>query len=291
MKISDLITFEAVANCESISGAAKQLHTVQSNITNRIRTLEEHIGLPLLVRHSRGVSLTDAGYRLLPYAHKTKLLLDEATKVARDENDGTGCISIGTMETTLAVRLPIILASFHEMYPNVSISMEINSTKYLIESVLENRLDGAFIAGPIDHPSIESEEVFNEKLVIITSSQYASVEEYFRNQSITALMFRAGCAYRQRFEQYLTYSGHPSFKLIEFGSLDGMLSCVSANIGIAMLPFSVISRSNLTNQISVHEIDNTISKVVTLFIRRKDTYQTSTLTQFLHCFRNSVSAK
>ncbi|MGH6886252.1 MAG: LysR family transcriptional regulator, partial [Geminicoccales bacterium] len=68
MDAADLKVFEAVARLGGMNRAAAELHTVQSNVTARIRTLEARLGTPLFQRHSRGVTLTAAGRRLLPYA-------------------------------------------------------------------------------------------------------------------------------------------------------------------------------------------------------------------------------
>ena len=70
MELSDLVTFAAVARCGGITRAAGELNTVQSNVTNRIRALETEAGVSLFERHARGMALTDAGRRLLPYAER-----------------------------------------------------------------------------------------------------------------------------------------------------------------------------------------------------------------------------
>jgi LysR family transcriptional regulator, cell division regulator len=66
MELTDLFTFATVARCSGITRAAGELNTVQSNVTNRIRALEAEVGAPLFERHSRGMTLSTAGRRLLP---------------------------------------------------------------------------------------------------------------------------------------------------------------------------------------------------------------------------------
>src|SRR5690349_16414593 len=117
MDVSDLITFAAVARCSGFTHAAKDLHTVQSNVTTRIKNLEDELGVSLFDRHSRGVALTDAGHRLLPYAGRVVALMREAATAARDDGEVRGLLTVGSMETTLAARLPIILSSYHARYP------------------------------------------------------------------------------------------------------------------------------------------------------------------------------
>jgi len=64
MDVADLRIFEAVARLGAINRAATELNTVQSNVTTRIRKLEDDLGAALFDRHSRGVTLTAAGRRL-----------------------------------------------------------------------------------------------------------------------------------------------------------------------------------------------------------------------------------
>ena len=75
MDAGDLKIFEAVARLGGMNRAAAELNTVQSNVTARIKALEADIGCALFARHSRGVSLTPAGQRLLPYADRAGRLL------------------------------------------------------------------------------------------------------------------------------------------------------------------------------------------------------------------------
>ena len=93
MDLADLETFEAVARTGGITRAARELHTVQSNVTARVIQLERELGVPLFRRHSRGVTPTAAGRELLPYAVKLRVLLDEAPRRRggrRAERDAPG---------------------------------------------------------------------------------------------------------------------------------------------------------------------------------------------------------
>src|ERR671918_1390092 len=78
------------ARLGSLTAASDELHTVQLNVTARIRALEDELGIPLFRRHSRGVVLTPAGERLLPYANKIAQLLKEAGNAAGDSETPCG---------------------------------------------------------------------------------------------------------------------------------------------------------------------------------------------------------
>jgi DNA-binding transcriptional LysR family regulator len=83
MELSDLLTFSTVARLGGITRAADELNTVQSNVTQRVKALEAEIGTALFERHSRGMTLTGAGRRLLPYAQRMAALSREALLAAR----------------------------------------------------------------------------------------------------------------------------------------------------------------------------------------------------------------
>src|SRR3954465_4512943 len=123
MELSDIQTFAAVARTGGITRAAEELNTVQSNVTQRVKALEAEIGTPLFERHSRGMTLTGAGKRLLPYAQRMSALAREAVLAACDDGEPKGPLAIGSMETTAAVRLPPLLADFHHRFPAVRLSL------------------------------------------------------------------------------------------------------------------------------------------------------------------------
>src|SRR5581483_5881209 len=113
VELIDLQTFSAVARTGGITRAAEELNTVKSNVTQRVKALEAEIGTALFERHSRGMTLTGAGRRLFPYAERMAALTREAVLAARDDGEPKGPLSIGSMETTAAIRLPALLAEFH----------------------------------------------------------------------------------------------------------------------------------------------------------------------------------
>src|SRR5579871_2425735 len=213
MELSDLVTFSAVARLGGITRAASELNTVQSNITQRVKALEAEIGQSLFERHSRGMTLTGAGRRLLPYAQRMAAISREAVLAARDDGEPKGPLAIGSMETTAAVRLPNLFAEFHRRYPKVTLTLTTATTAELVAGVLNATLDGAFVAGPIEHGDLISSLAFREELVLVTPRRFASLAALRAGtpeSGPTALVFRTGCTYRQRLEQLFTDFGWPS---------------------------------------------------------------------------------
>ena len=290
MELTDLKTFAAVARCGGITRAAGELKTVQSNVTNRIRALETEIGTPLFERHARGMTLTDAGRRLLPYADRLNALSNEALAAARDDGVAKGPLAIGSMETTAAVRLPPLLAQFHQRHPEVQLSLRTGPTALLAEAVIANALDGAFVAGPIDHPDLMSTVAFNEELVLLTARRWktlAALRAGTPASGPTILVFRTGCSYRQRLEQLMSELGWPTAARLEFGTLDGIIGCVAADMGVTLLPRAVAERSDQAGMVRMHMLNDAHRWVETLFIRRRAAHEGTALRSFLVCLKSN----
>jgi LysR family transcriptional regulator, cell division regulator len=287
VELTDLLTFSAVARTGGITRAAEELNTVQSNVTQRVKALEAEIGTALFDRHSRGMTLTGAGRRLLPYAQRMAALSREAVLAARDDGEPKGPLAIGSMETTAAVRLPALLADFHRRFPAVRLSLRTATTADLVAAVLDGSLDGAFVAGPIEHADLTSTVAFREELVLVAAKHVKSLTELRATtpeSGPTALVFRTGCTYRQRLEQTLTEFGWPSAIRFELGTLDGMIGCVAAGMGVTLLPRAVVGRNE---GVSIHTLSPAQARVETLFITRRAAHEYSALRGFLSCLHKA----
>ena len=285
MDAADLRVFEAVARLSGMNRAAGELNTVQSNVTARIRLLEEEVGTPLFRRHSRGVALTAAGRRLLPYAVRAGQLLADARRAVEDDGRPKGPLAIGSLETTAALRLPAILTAYAQAYPEVDLALSTGTTGELVEWVLGHRLEGAFVCGPIEHPELEEEPVFSEELVIATARAVRGLDELVRKGGLKVVVLRAGCSYRQRLEEILARRGIIGLRRLEFGTIEGILGCVAAGLGVTLLPKSVVGPAWADGRVAVHELPVTDARVETVFIRRCDGFVSSALAAFLQCAR------
>lgn len=281
MEYADLRVLEAVARHGSMNRAAVELHTVQSNVTARIRALEEEVGAKLFERSSRGVLLTAAGQRLLPYAARLGALLREAAEAARDDGTPRGRLAIGSLETTAALRLPPLLAAYAMACPEVALAVTTGTSASLIADVLEHRLDGAFAVGPVQHPDLVEEVVFREELALVTAPAFRGIEDLERQRSLKIIVFRRGCSYRQRLEALLARRGIQTAEPLEFGSLEAILGCVAAGIGVTMLPRAVVQQAVAAGKVAAHALPAAQARADTVFIRRRESRPTSALTALL----------
>lgn len=151
----------------TITRAAQALNYVQSNVTSRIQFLEAELKVPLFHRSNRGMMLTPAGENLLEYANAILLLMDEAVQSTQYSEHPAGPLRIGSIETTAVIHLTSMIAGYHSRYPDVHLSLITGETHDLLHKVLDHKLDGAFVYGPIDQPDIGHIVAYEEELVLI----------------------------------------------------------------------------------------------------------------------------
>lgn len=288
MDAAQLRVFEAVARRGGMNRAAEELHTVQSNVTARIRLLEEELGRPLFRRHSRGVALTAAGERLLPYAARVRQLLAEARRAVEDDGTPSGPLVIGSLETTAALRFAPLLRAYVAAHPLVDLALRTGTTCELIEEVLEQRVQGAFVCGPVSHPELAQEVVFREELALLTAPGVTSLDQLLGQTEVKIIVLRAGCSYRQRLEEILARRGVVGVRRLEFGTLEAILSCVAAGLGATLLPHNLLAAVGHGYVVASHRLPAAEAQVETLFIRRRDGYVGSALAAFLQLARSGA---
>lgn len=282
MNLRDLDIFATTARLGSLTKAARTLSTVQSNVTGRIRLLEEELGTRLFQRHHRGVTLTPKGRELLPYAQQMATLMQKAREAVSDRQAVYGALRLGSIQSTASARLPEILKAYVARYGQVDIVVETGTPVELIERVLDCGVDGAFVAGPVEHHELNAVRAFVEELVLVTPPAFRSVEDFLGRDPIPkVLVLKAGCTYRLKLERYLAEGGFRLLNAMEFGTLDGILGCVGAGLGLTMLPRSVVERSARQRQVRIHALPVAVGRVETHFITRRAPIHSSALERWL----------
>lgn len=282
MDISDLTVFAAAARHGSVTKAARSLSTVQSNVTTRIRLLETELQVQLFNRSHRGVTLTEKGQQLLPYAQQMLTLVENARAAISESRDVGGTLHIGALQSTASARLPDVLKLYAARHAEVDISVDTGTSAELIAKVLESRLDGAFVSGVEDHAELDAVTSYVEELVVITPAAFRTVAAYLKRSPLPKLLvFKTGCHYRQRLERFLGDEGITSLSPMEFGTIDGMIGCVAAGLGMSMLPRSVVDRSARRKEVSIHQLAKPYRYVETQFITHKAQVRSRALSRLI----------
>lgn len=274
MEISQLQIFAAVAETGSITKAAARLLRAPSNVSTRIQQLERELGVKLLVRDKRQSSLSADGEMFLGYAQKILELCNEA-KTFASQGEPQGKFRLGALESTAAVRIPPILASFHLRYPAVDVELEAGSSGVLFDRVLNGQLAAAFSDGKPAVPALTGIKAFTEELAILTPQTVDVIDAEFKASHPTAFMFGSICSYRQRFEDWLEAERIVPGRIVEISSYYSMLACVAAGGGICMMPQSLLDSLPGASRVKVHSIPGDLGTADTWLMWRRDCRSTN----------------
>ncbi|MEP6803209.1 MAG: LysR family transcriptional regulator [Flavobacterium sp.] len=287
MNSNDLKIFEAAAELGSFTKAAEATFTVQSNVTARIKSLEEEFGAELFRRVSRKVVLTEAGETLLQYAKKIGHLMDDAKSDIQNVDKVGGTIKIGCVETTMALKVPEIIKSFGELYPAVELEFFSAVLPSLIRDVLDYKLDAAFVAAPINIPGLEQLIVRDEQLVIVTAGNVTRLTEILKQDPLKIVVFGQGCFFRARLETWLGSKGILRYKSTILNSIEGIINFVEAGLGISILPEEVVNLYYGSRNIKTFPVSKELATMTTLLIYRNDELPSKALKAFLEEYKEN----
>lgn len=253
LDLDSLEIFRAVVEEGGVIRAAARLNRVQSNVTTRIKQLEERLGRRLFHRQGRSLSLSPEGELLLTYAQRLFRLADEAESELRSGRP-MGVFRIGSLESTAGSRLAPILSRFHQLYPGVVVELVTGTTGALVQRVTQFEIEGAFVSEPFTAPGLESVKVFEEELVLITPRDWPQPARAAQLAGATLIAFANGCSYRKRVEEWLGTSAVMPARTLEFGSYQAMIACVAAGTGFAIVPRSLLESLKASHEVRQHEL-------------------------------------
>lgn len=151
MNLQQIETFRIVAQLASFTKAAQQLNATQSTISMRIAELERELGVVLLERGRRRVSLTAKGRDMIRYAEEITLLLSEMRQQVGNPDTLTGSLRIGVAELVAVTWLPTFLSNLKQRFPRIEVGVEVGMTGQLLEQLDAGEVD--IVAAPLDPPT------------------------------------------------------------------------------------------------------------------------------------------
>jgi DNA-binding transcriptional LysR family regulator len=267
MDLSDLRIFSAVVREGGVTRAADRLHRVQSNVTTRIRQLEEDLAVPLFIREGKRLHLAPAGQVLLGYADRLLALADEARGAVHDAKP-RGTFRLGAMESTAAVRLPRLLSEYHRRHPGVVLELRTGNPQVLGAAILAGDLDAALVAEPIADTPFDKAFAFDEELVIVAAANHPPISGKGALPR-TIIVFEHGCPHRKRLEDWYASRREMPERTIELASYHAMLGCIVAGMGISLIPKSVLTTFPERKRLSVHALPRAENCAQTVLIWRK----------------------
>lgn len=260
-----LQTFVTVAEERHFGRAAKRLHLSQPPVSQRVRQLEDHLGVQLFVRSTRQVTLTQAGREL--YDRGKKLLHEAAATEAAVKRLGSGShgeLSVGFTRTVASQILPRLLEHYHDHKPDVMLHLHEDWSARLMEMVSQEKLEIALLrrstAGTL--PNIQFTLVQREPLWVALHKSHSLARHPKINPKaltgVTMVGYSASSA--QYFHEVLQgIMGHYDIapEIRHQSAVPTVLALVNAGMGLALVPESIAGlRAGHTVMRPLDDIDN-----------------------------------
>jgi DNA-binding transcriptional LysR family regulator len=276
MDLAQLRIFACVVQERSFSRAAEKLLRTQPAISIAMRRLEEEVGEQLIDRAGRTLSVTEAGAVLLTYAHRMLNLHDEAlAEVGQLRGLYKGRIAIGANESTSLYFLPRLLLAFRERNSSIRIEVTRNLSERIPAEVIDRNLDFGFLSFDPKHPSLESEVVCRDRLVLVASPRHRfACEKRLRIPDLAGEHFIAhNVRTPTRARIFDLFERHQTRLNIsmEIATLETIKEFVMRDAGLAILPrLAVEAEIAAGNLVSVDVEELVLERTIRVVFRRED---------------------
>ena len=246
MELRHLRYFIAVAEEGSLTNAAeRRLHTAQPSLSRQIRDLEVEIGVKLLERKARGVSLTPAGRVFLDHARLALMQIEVACESARGtEHPAKPAFVIGFLLGQEAIWLAESLRILREEAPEVEITLVTKSSPELAVGLMQGKIDVALLRREARAPGLAFQFLIREPLLAILPARHRLARHRaVRPQDLARESFistaRVAPVLRSVIDDYATKTGITLKQKYDAETLSGGMSLVAATGGFTLLPHYV----------------------------------------------------
>jgi len=251
-----LRVFHEVAMRLNMTEAANSLFISQPAISQTIRELEDDFGVKLFDRIGKKLFLTYEGDIFLTFVRRILNLYDDCSKTMRDLGQLTkGKLRIGASTTIGIYVLPDIIGKFSQIHPDMEISIAIENTKIISEMILQNKIDFAFVEGPVKSEEIIDADFANDEMFFITPPDHPWAK--FREVDIhevektKIIMREKGSGTRNELEN-LFRDQEVNYQIdFEMGNTEAIKKAVEAGLGVSCVSGRCIQREAQEGRLAV----------------------------------------
>ncbi|WP_054028600.1 LysR family transcriptional regulator [Bacillus sp. FJAT-28004] len=242
------ITFAAVLEEKSFSGAADRLGYVQSTVTSHIRHLETTSGKKLFHRLPRGVEPTEAGLQLAPYAYQF-IQLGQSLQDALSTSDmPSGIVRIGALESFAISHLPHFLTGFLKQFTKIKLHLNPGLQHDITAQIVNHRADLGIVPQAPERDDLLFTPLIEESLVLICAPALQERFERLGWQSLhecAFISFGDQCIYHTYGRDVLREFDVELADQLSFSSIELIKQTVACGMGIAFVP-----ESNVTQEVA-----------------------------------------
>jgi DNA-binding transcriptional LysR family regulator len=232
-----LETFLAVVDAGSIAAAARRLNLTSAAVAQRIRTLEEEIGFPLIMRNGRTVRTTEAGDAIVGRAREFLSQIRDL-KTLPSMKAVAGQLLLGAISTTVTGFLPNVLSQLSVKHSGVELYIVPGPSAILYQQVLTGELDAALISRPpFDLPkTCDWKTFYREKLVLLKPSSLKGNDVKAHLAGNPFIRYHSRAWGGLLVDGYLRKIGVRPKERFELDALDAIAVLVDRGLGVALAP-------------------------------------------------------
>ena len=256
MEFREISTFLQVAQYQSFSKAARHLGYSQAAVTIQIKQLEHELGVHLFDRIGKQISLTHQGQVFYQYAVSIRNELEQAKNAVSDPSTLSGKLCLGTIESICASIFPDLLAEYHRLHPEVTISIVTDSPGVLLDRMNENTIDIVYLLDRriYDNRWCKTLEEPEENIFVASPDhELALVKRELELDEVLRFPFfltEKDASYRHMLEQYLASINRSVKPFLEIGSTEFIIHMLLKNTGISFLPKFTVQRELQQKQLT-----------------------------------------
>lgn len=267
MKLSQIGSFVAVAKYGKFSQAAIELDLAQPTVSHAIATLEADLGVQLLFRGKKGVSLTSAGESILVHCQQVLQSIEQIQQEASRYKIGGGKIRISAFRGASAQLLPKIRACFKTKHPQIEIQIaEEKDCPQVEQMIYEGKADLGFTILPTVK-ELDTIEVLRDNYIVLLPPQLkANVKTTDNRISWTQLLEMPIISYPDRnscykqIQSYFKAAGYQFHPAEQVRESDTIVNLVATGSGAAILP--QLSVFHIPEGVSVCQLPQPLQRIV-----------------------------
>jgi DNA-binding transcriptional LysR family regulator len=296
MEVRQLQTFCVLVEELNFTRTAERVHTVQSNVTSQIKSLEAELGTQLFDRLAKRVLLTEAGHRFLPYAEKALAAMEQGQRAVKFGSEPAGPLRIGSPESVLTYRLPEVLKLFRKRYPQVELIFRPGFDDKVADALENGRLDLAIcMSDSVEGEQLRSIKMRSEEVYLFSTPDHplVSAKTVYPKDLLdqTLLLTEAGCGYRKKLDTHLALANIRPQHITEFSSVEAIKQCVLAGMGLGLLPRIVIASELKKKQFALLNWHGAKMSIATHIVWHKDKWMSPGMQAFLDVMKAKLEEK
>lgn len=242
MNLQDLRYLVAVADHRHFGHAAEACFVSQPTLSTQLKKLERELGVELVERNPRHITLTTVGEAVVERARVVLRESDAIHDVARRASDPeAGSIRIGIFPTLGPYLLPHIVPALHSRFPKLELLLVEEKSAVVHDQLRDGRLDAGLLALPVHDERLQSEELFEEEFVLAVPADHRLSEQSTPvDASVLSgehlLLLEEGHCLRDQALSVCRLSGADERSGFRATSLETLRQMVAAGVGVTLLP-------------------------------------------------------